>query len=118
MAQVSSTRYDLVVVGSGTATMVGAMKARKAGWTVAIADYRPFGGTCALRNASRRRCCSQARWPLIIRAGCKAMASRGHSDHWPELMTFKQRHHCQGASPDDVCLPDGRLGYWLHALTL
>ena len=42
-------QYDLVVIGTGTAAMVAAMRVRAAGWSVAIIDYRPFGGTCALR---------------------------------------------------------------------
>jgi len=43
-------RYDLAVVGSGTAAMVAAMRVRAAGRTVAVIDHRPFGGTCALRG--------------------------------------------------------------------
>ena len=41
-------QYDLAVVGTGTAAMVAAMQVRAAGWSVAVADCRPFGGTCAL----------------------------------------------------------------------
>jgi glutathione reductase (NADPH) len=32
--------YDLVVVGSGTAAMVAAMRVREAGWRVAVVDGR------------------------------------------------------------------------------
>ena len=40
------TRYDLVIIGTGTAAMVAAMRVRAApGWHVAVIDYRPFGGT-------------------------------------------------------------------------
>jgi phytoene dehydrogenase-like protein len=42
--------YDLVVLGSGTAAQVASARVRKAGRTVAVVDYRPFGGTCALRG--------------------------------------------------------------------
>ena len=44
--------YDLVVVGTGTGTAasVTAFGCRKAGWSVAIVDHRPYGGTCALRQ--------------------------------------------------------------------
>src|SRR3989475_3780681 len=42
-------RYDLVVVGTGLTSGV-ATRCREAGWTVAVVDYRPFGGTCALRG--------------------------------------------------------------------
>src|SRR6266852_2402805 len=47
--------YDLVIVGTGTAAMVAAMRVRAAGWSVAVIDFRPFGGTCALRGSDRLR---------------------------------------------------------------
>lgn len=43
-------RYDLVVVGTGTAAMLVAQKVRAAAKDVAVIDFRPFGGTCALRG--------------------------------------------------------------------
>ncbi len=42
--------HDLIVVGTGTAANVTAMGCRKGGWSVAVVDHRPFGGTCALRG--------------------------------------------------------------------
>lgn len=48
--------YNLIVIGTGTAAMGAAMRVRKAGWTVAVVDEKPFGGTCALRGAIPRRC--------------------------------------------------------------
>jgi glutathione reductase (NADPH) len=42
-------QYDLVVVGTGVTSAV-ASRCREAGWTVAVVDRRPFGGTCALRG--------------------------------------------------------------------
>src|SRR5713101_389978 len=42
-------QYDLLVVGTGITSGV-ASRCREAGWTVAIVDSRPFGGTCALRG--------------------------------------------------------------------
>ena len=48
-------RYDLAVVGSGTAAMVAAMRVRAAGRTVAVIDHRPFGGTCALRGCDPKK---------------------------------------------------------------
>jgi glutathione reductase (NADPH) len=38
--------FDLVVIGTGTAAMVCAMRVAKAGWKVAVVDEKPFGGTC------------------------------------------------------------------------
>lgn len=51
----SQQSYDLVVIGSGTAANVTAFKCRKAGWSVAIIDHRPFGGTCALRGCDPKK---------------------------------------------------------------
>src|SRR6185503_2868735 len=42
-------QFDLVVVGTGVTSSV-ASRCREAGWTVAVIDSRPFGGTCALRG--------------------------------------------------------------------
>ncbi|MFX3658402.1 MAG: dihydrolipoyl dehydrogenase family protein [bacterium] len=47
--------YDLVVIGTGTAASVTAFGCRKAGWSVAIADHRPYGGTCALRGCDPKK---------------------------------------------------------------
>lgn len=47
--------YDLIVIGTGTAATVTAMGCRKAGWTVAIIDHLPFGGTCALRGCDPKK---------------------------------------------------------------
>ncbi|AGG90848.1 NAD(P)/FAD-dependent oxidoreductase [Rhodanobacter denitrificans] len=51
----SQQSYDLVVIGSGTAANVIAFNCRKAGWSVAIIDHRPFGGTCALRGCDPKK---------------------------------------------------------------
>lgn len=40
----------MVVIGTGVAASHAASKCSSAGWKVAIIDYRPFGGTCALRG--------------------------------------------------------------------
>jgi glutathione reductase (NADPH) len=51
----SETTHDLIVIGTGTAASVTAMGCRKAGWSVAIIDHRPFGGTCALRGCDPKK---------------------------------------------------------------
>lgn len=48
--------HDLIGTGTGTATGVTAMGYRKAGWSAAVIDNPPFGGTCALRGCTRKRC--------------------------------------------------------------
>ncbi len=47
--------YDLAIVGTGTAAMVAAMRVRSAGWSVAVVDHKPFGGTCALRGCDLKK---------------------------------------------------------------
>src|SRR5712691_4034843 len=83
--------YDLVIVGTGTAAMVAAMKVRAAGWRVAVIDFRPFGGTCALRGCDPKK---------MLVAGAEAIdfatRMRGHGVagrleiDWPELIAFKR----------------------------
>src|SRR5882672_7067735 len=48
-------KYDLVVIGTGTAAQVAASKCRSAGWKVAVIDHLPFGGTCALRGCDPKK---------------------------------------------------------------
>ena len=48
-------KYDLCVIGTGTAGAIVAHRLRKEGWSVAIIDKRPFGGTCALRGCDPKK---------------------------------------------------------------
>ena len=41
--------FDLVGGGTGVTSAV-ATRCREAGWTVAVVDSRPFGGTCSARG--------------------------------------------------------------------
>jgi len=50
--------YDLIVIGAGMAGVSAANKCASQGWNVAIVDALPYGGTCALRGATRRRSCA------------------------------------------------------------
>jgi glutathione reductase (NADPH) len=47
--------YDLVVIGSGMAAQVASSRVRAAGWSVAVIDHLPFGGTCALRGCDAKK---------------------------------------------------------------
>jgi glutathione reductase (NADPH) len=47
--------FDLVVIGSGSAGSTVAGQCRRAGWSVAVIDERPFGGTCALRGCDPKK---------------------------------------------------------------
>jgi glutathione reductase (NADPH) len=48
-------KFDVVVVGTGEAGSSAAFGCREAGLSVAIADCRPFGGTCALRGCDPKK---------------------------------------------------------------
>ena len=87
----AGSTYDLVVVGSGTAAMVGTMKARNAGWSVAVADYRPYGGTCALRGCDPKKMLLSG---ATVEDHARRMKDKGIDGavriDWPELMAFKR----------------------------
>ena len=83
--------YDLAVIGTGTAAMVAVARARKAGWSVAVVDHRPFGGTCELRGCDPKKLLI-AGADVIDRA--RRMYGKGVSGSvgvdWAELMAFKR----------------------------
>lgn len=86
-----NNQYDLVIVGTGTAATVAAMQVRAAGWSVAVVDFRPFGGTCALRGCDPKKV-------LVGSAETADVVQRmqGHgvagevSIEWSKLMAFKR----------------------------
>src|SRR5262245_4642882 len=47
--------FGLIVIGSGAAGASAAYQCRSAGWSVAVIDSRPFGGTCALRGCDPKK---------------------------------------------------------------
>ncbi len=83
--------FDLVVIGSGVAAQSASAIVRKAGWSVAVIDHRPFGGTCQLRGCDPKK---------MLVAGEEAIdAARRMAPHgvvgdlridWPALMAFKR----------------------------
>lgn len=87
-----SSQFDLFVVGTGSAGTTVAERCRKAGWTVGIADSRPFGGTCAQRGCDPKKV-------LVGAADLADAANRYHALdvvrpaatlNWPALMQFKR----------------------------
>ena len=83
--------YDLVVVGSGVTSAV-ASRCREAGWSVAVVDRQPFGGTCALRGCVPKK--------ILVGAAEAVNAARDLDGHgvpagsltidWPALVAFKR----------------------------
>jgi glutathione reductase (NADPH) len=85
-------QFDLVVIGTGTAAGVVAHTCRRAGWSVAVIDSRPFGGTCALRGCDPKKV-------LVGVAEAVDQVSRLHGKgvhtdalrvEWSELIRFKR----------------------------
>src|SRR5579884_879799 len=85
-------RLDLIVIGSGTAGSTVASTCRSAGWSVAVVDSRPFGGTCALRGCDPKK--------VLVGAAELLDWNRRMGDHglradqaqidWPQLIQFKR----------------------------
>jgi glutathione reductase (NADPH) len=84
-------QFDLVVVGTGVTSAV-ATRCREAGWSVAVIDYRPFGGTCALRGCVPKK--------ILVTATEAVHAARDLNGHgvrapqiglaWRDLIGFKR----------------------------
>lgn len=83
--------FDLVIVGSGTAAMVAAFRVRAAGWSVAIVDEKPYGGTCALRGCDPKKMLVAG---AEVVEGTRRMQEHGVTGQvsidWPELISFKK----------------------------
>lgn len=84
-------KFDVVVIGTGSAGSTVAYKLQGKGQKVAIIDYHPFGGTCALRGCDPKKVLVRAA-ELVERTA--AMQQKGIEQtaviSWPELMAFKR----------------------------
>jgi glutathione reductase (NADPH) len=84
-------KFDLVVIGTGSAASAPAWRCRAAGWQVAVVDSRPFGGTCALRGCDPKKVLVGAAevidWNRRMQG--KGIRPGQARIEWPELMRFK-----------------------------
>ena len=94
-------QFDLVVIGTGTAAGVVAHKCRRAGWSVAVIDSRPFGGTCALRGCDPKKVLVGVAEALdqVNRLRGHGLRTEDLRIDWPELVRFKR--HLIEAVPGD-----------------
>ena len=84
--------FDLAVVGTGTAATVAAVRMRAEDWRVAVIDWRPYGGTCALRGCDPKKVLVGAAAALEHARRRRGTGLIGDiAIHWPELMAFKRR---------------------------
>ena len=85
-------QFDLVVIGTGSAASGVAARCRQAGWSVAVIDELPFGGTCALRGCDPKKVlvgsAEAIEWGRRL-AG-KGVRQDGLRIDWAELMRFKR----------------------------
>jgi len=91
---ISNTKtFDLIVIGTGAAASTVVWQCHSAGWSVAVIDSRPFGGTCALRGCDPKKVLVGA--AEVIDSN-KRMQSKGITNsnaikiQWPDLMHFKR----------------------------
>lgn len=87
-----SARLDLIVVGSGVAASAVVEPCRTAGWSIAIVDHKPFGGTCALRGCDPKKVLVGAAEALDLarRMAGHGLSPEGPRGDWPSLMAFKR----------------------------
>src|SRR3989442_6452656 len=85
-------KFDLVVIGTGTAASTVASQCRNAGWQVAMIDSRPFGGTCALRGCDPKKVLVGAAEVIDWNHRMKGKGIEGGNVRivWPDLMRFKR----------------------------
>ncbi len=85
-------KFDLIVIGTGSAGSAAASTCRKAGWEVAIIDSRPFGGTCALRGCDPKKVlvgvAELIDWNRRMEG--KGISAKGAEIDWSSLMRFKK----------------------------
>lgn len=85
--------FDLIVIGTGTAASTTASECSSAGWSVAIIDSLPFGGTCALRGCDPKKILVEA--AKIIDSNQRhenkgIIGSAGVHIKWSDLIRFKR----------------------------
>ncbi|HEX6037754.1 NAD(P)/FAD-dependent oxidoreductase [Longimicrobium sp.] len=83
--------FDLVVVGTGAGGSAPASRCRAAGWSVAVVDVRPYGGTCALRGCDPKKVLVGATEAADLheRLAGNGLAGEARID-WPALVRFKR----------------------------
>src|SRR5215471_10258552 len=85
-------KFDVIAIGTGSAASAVAHRCRAAGWQVAVADSRPFGGTCALRGCDPKKVLVGAAevvdWARRMK-GNGIQAEQLQID-WSQLMRFKR----------------------------
>jgi glutathione reductase (NADPH) len=87
-----TTSIDVIVLGTGSAAQSVAYPCREAGWSVAVVDYHPFGGTCQLRGCDPKKVlvgvAELVDWSRRMQG--KGVSAPGLSISWRDLIRFKR----------------------------
>src|SRR5713226_4574562 len=87
-----NTPVDVIVLGTGSAAQTVAYTCREAGWSVAVVDSRPFGGTCQLRGCDPKKVlvgvADLVDWSHRMQG--KGVSAPGLSITWSEMIRFKR----------------------------
>jgi glutathione reductase (NADPH) len=87
-----TTPVDVIVLGTGSAAQSVAYPCREAGWSVAVVDDHPFGGTCQLRGCDPKKVLVSVSdlvdWSRRMQG--KGISAPGLSLSWPDLIRFKR----------------------------
>src|SRR5260370_14181056 len=89
---VTTTTVDVIVLGTGAAAQSVVYPCREAGWSVAVVDDHPFGGTCPLRGCDPKKVLfgvsDLVDWSRRMQG--KGVLAPGLSISWPDLIRFKR----------------------------
>src|SRR5713101_1937658 len=87
-----NTTFDVIVLGTGEAAQTVAYTCREAGWSVAVVDSRPFGGTCQLRGCDPKKVLvgvsELVDWSRRMQG--KGVSAPDLSISWSDLIRFKR----------------------------
>ncbi len=87
-----TTTVDVIVLGTGSAAQNVAYTCRAAGWSVAVVDSRPFGGTCENRGCDPKKVlvgvAELVDWSRRMQG--KGVSAPALSLNWPDLIRFKR----------------------------
>lgn len=82
--------FDLIVLGTGAGGGAPATKCRRAGWSVAVIDDQPYGGTCAVRGCDPKKVLIGAAEAVDWHRRMSGSGVAGEAGiDWPALMRFK-----------------------------
>jgi glutathione reductase (NADPH) len=86
------TTVDVIILGTGSAAQSVAYPCREAGWSVAVVDSDPFGGTCQLRGCDPKKVlvgiADLVDWSQRMQG--KGVSTPGLSMRWPDVIRFKR----------------------------